>query len=65
MSRDEAALFDVVRAAQQVADFVAGQDRQAFHEYDEVDLDQVWSTVIRDAPALLSYVESIVSEEER
>ena len=113
MSRDEAALFDVVHAAQQVADFVAGLDRQTFeadartqsavlhqllvigeavkrlspgfkkfhpgmpwrliagmrdkliHEYDEVDLDEVWSTVTRDAPALLGYIESLVLEEER
>ncbi len=44
---------------------VAGMRDRLIHEYNAVDLNEVWRTVQRDVPDLLRYVESIPPEDAR
>ena len=109
MSRDEATLADILKAARLVVSFVQGIDKAAFmadaktqsavlhqllvlgeavlrltaefcqrqpgipwrqiagmrniliHEYDDVDLEEVWRTVGTDIPALIAHVGALVA----
>ena len=102
MTRDDAAILDILKAARLAQAFVAGMDRASFladektqsavlhqllvvgeaakrvsdatrtaqpavpwvsmagmrdkliHEYDDVDLEEVWQTVVRDLPPLVA-----------
>jgi uncharacterized protein with HEPN domain len=111
MSRDEAALLDILRAARMVVEFKGTADKETFirdlktqsavlhqlillgeavkrlseefrvrnphipwraiagirdkviHEYDAVDLDEVWRTVSVDIPRLITLVEPLVPRE--
>ena len=42
---------------------VAGMRDRLVHGYDEVDLDEVWSTVERDVPELIEMLRPLVHEE--
>ena len=112
MSRDEAALLDIVKACQLATEFKGEVDKEIFlddlktqsailhqllllgeatkrlspefrsthpgvpwnkmtgmrdkliHDYDEVDLDEVWKTVTSDVPKLLTVLVSFVPQEE-
>ncbi len=44
---------------------IAGMRDRVIHEYNAVDLNEVWRTVQRDVPDLLRYVESILPEDAR
>ncbi len=107
MTRDDAAVLDILRAARLAQTFVGGIDRDSFladektqsavvhqllvigeaakrisdatrtahravpwvsmagmrdkliHEYDEVDLEEVWQTVVRDLPPLIAALASL------
>jgi uncharacterized protein with HEPN domain len=39
---------------------IAGMRDKLIHEYDDVDLDEVWKTAQRDVPKLLSHIESYI-----
>lgn len=43
---------------------IAGMRDKLIHEYDEVDLEEVWKTARRDIPDLLRFVEPLLPEEE-
>lgn len=43
---------------------IAGMRDTLIHEYNEVDLNEVWRTAQRDVPDLLRYVESLPPAEE-
>ena len=107
MTRDDAAILDIVKAARLAQTFVAGMNRDAFladektesavvhqllvigeaakrvsdvtrtaqpavpwasmagmrdkliHEYDDVDLEEVWQTVARDLPPLIAALAAV------
>lgn len=42
---------------------VAGMRDKLIHEYDEVDLDEVWKTVTSDIPPLISLLEPLAPRE--
>jgi uncharacterized protein with HEPN domain len=44
---------------------IAGMRDKLIHEYDEVDLDEVWSTAQRDVPSLLRFLEPLLPKQER
>lgn len=72
MPLDQATLRDTVRAARLVLEFTRGMDAavpwtliagmrdQLIHAYDAVDLDEVWRTVHRDIPDLLTKIEPLI-----
>ena len=110
MTRDDAAILDILRAARLARTFVAGMDRHSFladdktqsavvhqllvigeaakrvsdsmraaqpavpwasmtgmrdkliHEYDDVDLEEVWQTVARDLPSLIAALAPLAEE---
>lgn len=112
MSRDDATLLDILKAARLVAEFkgklakkdflhdvktqsailhqllvigeavkrlsedfrnhhpkipwarIAGMRDKLIHEYDAVDLEEVWKTVTKDVPLLISFLEPLVPREE-
>lgn len=112
MSRDDATLLDIAKAARLVIEFTRGMDQAAFlidlktqsavlhqlltlgeavkrlsqgfrvshpeipwalvagmrdrliHQYDAVDLDEVWRTAQRDIPELLRVIEPLLQREE-
>jgi uncharacterized protein with HEPN domain len=43
---------------------IAGMRNTLIHEYDDVDLDEVWKTATVDIPALLSALETSLPKEE-
>jgi uncharacterized protein with HEPN domain len=43
---------------------IAGMRDALIHEYDEVDLDEVWRTVKRDVPDLLHHVKTLLPTDE-
>jgi uncharacterized protein with HEPN domain len=43
---------------------MAGMRDKLIHEYDDIDLDEVWKTVTTEIPRLLAILEPLVSEEE-
>jgi uncharacterized protein with HEPN domain len=43
---------------------IAGMRDVLTHDYDEVDLDEVWAVINEDLPHLLNYIEPLVSTEE-
>lgn len=43
---------------------IAGMRDQLIHRYDSVDLDQVWSTIQRDIPALRAAIAPLLPAEE-
>ena len=43
---------------------VAGMRDKLIHEYDEVDLDEVWKTISSDIPRLISLLEPLAPREE-
>lgn len=43
---------------------MAGMRDNLIHEYDNIDLDEVWKTAERDMPALLSALEPLLPAEE-
>lgn len=43
---------------------MAGMRDKLIHEYDQVDLDEVWMTVERDLPELLRFVEPLLPKED-
>jgi len=43
---------------------IAGMHDKLIHEYNEVDLDEVWRTVQRDIPNLLDLLEPLLPREE-
>jgi uncharacterized protein with HEPN domain len=45
MSRDEVTILDILRAARRAVAFKHGMRDTLIHEYDEVDLEEVWKTV--------------------
>ena len=111
MSRDDAALLDIVRAARLAAEFMGTADKNSFledlktqsavlhqllvlgeavkrlsdefrtrhpeipwqliagmrdkliHEYDEVDVDEVWKTVASDVPRLIALLHPLAARE--
>jgi uncharacterized protein with HEPN domain len=56
MSRDDAIVLDILRAAQLATEFAGTLDKQAFsndlHQYDDVDIAEVWKTVRIEVPRL-------------
>ncbi|MBM4353895.1 MAG: DUF86 domain-containing protein [Deltaproteobacteria bacterium] len=38
---------------------IAGMRDKLIHEYDTVDIEEVWSTIERDVPALLAFLDAI------
>ncbi len=38
---------------------MAGMRDVIVHGYDTIDFDEVWDVVVRDAPALIAYLESL------
>lgn len=44
---------------------IAGMRDKLIHEYDVVDLDEVWRTVERDVPSLISLIDPLLPIEER
>jgi len=43
---------------------IRGMRNHVIHGYDSVDLDAVWQAVVRDVPALLNYVEPLITRVE-
>ncbi|MFQ5805894.1 MAG: DUF86 domain-containing protein [Phycisphaerae bacterium] len=43
---------------------IAGMRDKLIHAYDEVDLDEVWKTVERDIPDLITKIDSLLPEED-
>ena len=43
---------------------IAGMRDNLIHDYQDVDLDQVWDAIERDVPALLQYIEPLLPKEE-
>ena len=44
---------------------IAGMRDSLIHEYDTVDLEEVWSVANRDVPELLQYLEPLLPREEQ
>lgn len=42
---------------------MAGMRDKLIHEYDQVDLEEVWMTVERDVPKLLSFIEPLLPKQ--
>jgi uncharacterized protein with HEPN domain len=42
---------------------IAGMRDKLIHSYDQVDLDEVWGTVEKDVPELLSFIEPLLPRE--
>jgi len=43
---------------------IAGMRDNLIHEYDDVDLDEVWKTSDQDIPELLNCLEPLISQED-
>jgi uncharacterized protein with HEPN domain len=63
MSRDDATLLDILRAARLALEFrgrlIAGMRDRLLHGYDDVDLDLVWKTLDEDLSALVNRLEGV------
>jgi len=44
---------------------IAGMRDKLIHEYDVVDLEEVWKTVTKDIPRLISVLEPLVPSDKR
>lgn len=57
---DRAVLFDMLGFAREEGD--SRMRNIIAHEYGQVDIDQLWQTVRRDAPRLVAELEAIVAK---
>jgi uncharacterized protein with HEPN domain len=69
MKRDLQSLLDMLQSSQIAVSYVIGRSSEEFatdtqFQYDELDLDVIWATVVTSLPSLITELEKAVRSDE-